>query len=216
MCTALAHFLGSQPPQSLHLECEILLSSYQVIGKSTFCSYLGGQLLLGYRVLAAGKSVLQCPIQPALPSLLGGMHHTCATIAAVQSQLVEFLKSFKPQFAPRQEGRTWAGVAADTHRAIYELSPCWFWPFQVYTEKILKNPDGNLRKKKIKQDTTRMYIPQVKFAYLCLNLEINTTPTSKANEANIAEFAPCLLTSLFGHGKTVFGLFSRTSFRTRK
>lgn len=213
MCTALAHFLGSQPPQSLHLECEILLSSYQVIGKSTFCSYLGGQLLLGYRVLAAGKSVLQCPIQPALPSLLRGMHHTCATIAAVQSQLVELLKSFKPQFAPRQELQQ---GQLQTPTGQYQLSPCWFWPFQVYIGKILKNPDGNLRKKKIKQDTTRMYIPQVKFAYLCLNLEINTTPTSKANGANIAEFAPCLLTSLFGHGKTVFGLFSRTSFRTRK
>lgn len=29
-----------------------------------------------------------------------------------------------------------------------------------------------------------MYVPQIKFAYLCLNLEINTTPISKANEEN--------------------------------
>lgn len=32
------------------------------------------------------------------------------------------------------------------------------------------------------QDITRMHIPQVTFHYLCLNLEINTIPISKANE----------------------------------
>lgn len=49
--------------------------------------------------------------------------------------------------------------------------------------KLFQNPEGNFKKeKKKKTNTTRIHIPQVKFVYLCFNLEINTTPISKANE----------------------------------
>lgn len=187
-CLGLAHFPGSQPPQKLYLESEILLSSSQVIGKSTFCSYLVCLLLLGSSVLAADKSVLQCPIQTALPFLLGGTHHTSATTAAVQSQLVEFLKSLKPQFAPRLEGRTSAGAVAYTHHRRIQVATSLVWYFpSLYWENISESWRKSKREKKPKQTTkhqtsTKMQILQVRFAYFCLYLEINTTFTSKASE----------------------------------
>lgn len=48
--------------------------------------------------------------------------------------------------------------------------------------KLFQNPEGNFKKEKKPANTTRIHIPQVKFVYLCFNLEINTTPILKANE----------------------------------
>lgn len=103
-------------------------------------------------------------MQTALPSLLGGIHHT-----HVKSQLVELLKSLKPQFASRLEGRTSGGAVADTHGEI-QVATLLIWDSpSLHWENYFKILKEILKRKKKKKQTPPEFTSHKSSLFTCVS-----------------------------------------------
>lgn len=103
-------------------------------------------------------------MQTALPSLLGGIHHTC-----MKSQLVELLKSLKPQFASRLEGRTSGGAVADTRGEI-QVATLLIWDSpSLHWENYFKILKEILKRKKKKKQTPPEFTSHKSSLFTCVS-----------------------------------------------